>query len=81
MGDKIDYSRAVGRPVLDGQELQVKRSSWRYAEGLSYDVYLPDGTCLTEDESLDGYPSDEQLRALLDTYNERQTGHESEGAR
>ena len=64
MSDKIISEKEVGWPVVDGKPLVVTRSVWRDANGLSYDVRDARGFCLTEAESFDDYPTDEQLAVV-----------------
>ncbi|SEE71643.1 hypothetical protein SAMN05216532_8485 [Streptomyces sp. 2231.1] len=66
MGDRITSEELVEEAVIDGETLQVVRSTWRDAAGLSIDVYRSDGTCLTDDGSLDDHPSLDDLRQLLE---------------
>lgn len=65
MGDRISSEEVVEEVVIGGEELHIVRSTWRDADGLSFDVYRSDGTCLTEEESLDDHPSADHLWVLL----------------
>ncbi|MEU1465276.1 hypothetical protein ABZ467_32330 [Streptomyces sp. NPDC005727] len=66
MGDRITSEKVVEEAVIDNEKLHVARSTWRDAAGLSFDLYRSDGTCLTDDGSLDEHPSSDDLRKLLE---------------
>jgi hypothetical protein len=52
--------------VVDGESYRLVRISWNDTALVSWDIYAPDGECLTEDESLDDIPDDGQIRALAE---------------
>lgn len=67
MGDKVTSEKTVGTHVVDGRAVNVVRSTWRDAEGLSYDlVDAKTGEDLTPDESFNTYPTDEQMAIAVE---------------
>jgi hypothetical protein len=51
--------------VVDGKTYRIVRLAWNDTSGLSFDVYDESGECLTDDESFDFSPTDDQIRDLL----------------
>ncbi|MDT0307253.1 hypothetical protein RM780_09790 [Streptomyces sp. DSM 44917] len=67
MGDKIVSWKTVGELDIAGHRIEIVRLTWRYAAGVSYDIIdAATGDVLTEDASFDSYPTEDQVRSLLD---------------
>lgn len=66
MSDRPTSEQVVGQATVQDRELEITRITWSDSPGLSYDVWdRKTGDCLTEDGSLDDYPTDEQLLTLV----------------
>ncbi|MFD8565153.1 hypothetical protein ACFV1N_48485 [Streptosporangium canum] len=64
---KISSEKTVGEHTIDGRPVQVQRIVWADG-GLSYGLIDANtGTVLTTEESFDTYPSDSQMKAVLDS--------------
>jgi hypothetical protein len=56
--------------TVDGREYLVREIHWNATAGLSFDVYAGD-VLLTEAESLDDYPTAQDVRDLVTLFNEQ----------
>lgn len=66
MSNHVASETVVGEHIMDGHCLKIILTTWKDHPGRSYDVLdASTGYVLTEDESFDEYPSNEQLADLL----------------
>ncbi|MFI6884000.1 hypothetical protein [Streptosporangium canum] len=64
---KISSEKIVGEHTTDGRPVQVQQTVWADG-GLSYDLIDANtGNSLTTEESFATYPSDNQMKAVLDS--------------
>lgn len=63
--------KVIGRHDIGGRPLAVQITTWAGIDGASYDLLDGDTLdLLTENESLDAYPTEKQMRAILDELDE-----------
>jgi hypothetical protein len=80
MSDSPTSEMVVGTEIVNGRELEIERTTWRDSAGLSYAVYdKATGNCLTEDESFDDYPTQEQVAAVVKRAEEAGVFEDDEG--
>lgn len=67
----------VGEHTIAGRPILIQRITWKNSPGLSYDI-LDANTheCLTDDESFDNYPTDEQIQAVLGNSDDGVSSHD-----
>ncbi|WP_327309710.1 hypothetical protein OG730_41545 (plasmid) [Streptomyces sp. NBC_01298] len=70
MSDNIASEHTVGEHTIHGRRVEVHRLTWKDHPGLSFEVIDAEtGDLLTETESFDDYPTEEQLTALVEASN------------
>lgn len=71
MGDKVIDERMVDKRTVAGREVEIIQLTWRDAPGRSYDVVdVRTSHNLTEDESFDQAPTNDQIAVLIEQAHE-----------
>ena len=67
----VTTGTVVGERLIGGRRVNVVRVTWRGEDGASYDVEdAVTGECLTEDESFDRFPAEEQIASVVASHAE-----------